>query len=134
MCENVSNSVFLTICYLVSVILLWCMRLNVLPGSARGCPGSTCISPVWLGRCCSLSLSHSLCTAICFSGLVGWCCPSLGPRVGLYPSADILQPFPKWGRYPLGCGVPRGIGAAIFFEGQFGSLAFLETHLISQAS
>ena len=29
-------------------------------GSARGCPGSTCISPVWLDRCNSLSLSLSL--------------------------------------------------------------------------
>ena len=37
--------------------LFWCwMRLNLLLGSARGCLGSTCISPVWLERC-KLSLS-----------------------------------------------------------------------------
>ena len=28
-------------------------------GSARGCPGSTCISPVWLDRCTTHSLSFS---------------------------------------------------------------------------
>ena len=42
------------------------LRVNVCPclntvsdnllESARGCPGSTCISPVWLGRCNTLSL------------------------------------------------------------------------------
>ena len=30
-----------------------------LPSHPRGCPGSTCIRPVWLERC-KLSLSHSL--------------------------------------------------------------------------
>ena len=29
------------------------------PGSARGCPGSTCISPAWLERCIYLSLSSA---------------------------------------------------------------------------
>ena len=36
----------------------WCCVLLDLPlGSARGCPGSTCISPVWTGVIPSLSLS-----------------------------------------------------------------------------
>ena len=43
---------------LVSVVLFYTMTNNYLMGSARGCPGSTCNSPVWLERC-KLSLSHS---------------------------------------------------------------------------
>ena len=43
--------------FLVSVIPRYYMRLNLLLGSARDCPGSACISPVWLERCNSLSLS-----------------------------------------------------------------------------
>ena len=37
-----------------------CMRLDLLLGSAKGCSGSTCISPVWLERCSILCLPHSL--------------------------------------------------------------------------
>ena len=40
----------------VSVALFYTMTKHSLMGSARGCPGSTCISPVWLDRC-KLSLS-----------------------------------------------------------------------------
>ena len=38
--------------------------------SARGCPGSTCISPVWLERC-KLSLSLPLSRSVCLSGTLG---------------------------------------------------------------
>ena len=38
-----------------------CMRPTLLIESATGCPGSSCISPVWLKRCSTLSLSLSLC-------------------------------------------------------------------------
>ena len=42
------------------VFLVCCVRLNLLLGPAGECPGSICISPVWLGRCNDSSLSLSL--------------------------------------------------------------------------
>ena len=46
---------------LVSTLLFYTVVEHSVMVSARGCPGSTCISPVWLERCkLSLSLSLSL--------------------------------------------------------------------------
>ena len=46
---------------LVSILLFYTIIEHSVMVSARGCPGSTCISPVWLERCkLSLSLSLSL--------------------------------------------------------------------------
>ena len=44
---------------LVSVALFYTMSKHSILGSARGCPGSTCTSPVGLGRC-KVSVSLSL--------------------------------------------------------------------------
>ena len=44
---------------LVSILLFYTVVDHSVMVSARGCPGSTCISPVWLERC-KLSLSRSL--------------------------------------------------------------------------
>ena len=52
---------------LVSVLLFYTVTEHSVMVSARGCPGSTCISPVWLERC-KLSLS----TTIFESALCGW--------------------------------------------------------------
>ena len=46
---------------LVSILLFYTVIEHSVMVSARGCPGSTCISPVWLDRC-KLSLSLSLST------------------------------------------------------------------------
>ena len=43
---------------LVSILLFYTVIEHSVMVSARGCPGSTCISPVWLERC-NLSLSLS---------------------------------------------------------------------------
>ena len=50
-CADVSVAVLLTTPFLVSVIFWGYMRLNLLLGSARGCPGNTWMTPVWLDRC-----------------------------------------------------------------------------------
>ena len=55
-----------------------CMRLNLLLGSARKCPGSTCISPVWLARCPTLSLSLHPYTARTFLNPQAQGSPDLG--------------------------------------------------------
>ena len=52
-------------------LLNCCMRLYLLLGSARGCPGSTCICTVWLARCGTLS-------------------PSLGSRAWSEPGSTFL--------------------------------------------
>ena len=44
---------------LVSLLLFYTVIEHSVMVSARGCPGSTCISPVWLERC-KLYLSLSL--------------------------------------------------------------------------
>ena len=52
---------------LVSILLFYTVIEHSVMVSARGCPGSTCISPVWLERCkqyLSLSLSVLLTQAI----------------------------------------------------------------------
>ena len=50
----------MTISFLISVFFGTCLRLNLLLGSARVCPGSTCISLCgWKGVITSLSLSLS---------------------------------------------------------------------------
>ena len=56
---------------LVSILLFYTVIEHCVMVSARGCPGSTCISPVWLERCkLSLSLStlHSLSSQTYMSG------------------------------------------------------------------
>ena len=47
-CVCLPNAEFVAICFLIPGMLGTYMRLDLLQASARGCPGSTCISPVWL--------------------------------------------------------------------------------------
>ena len=44
MYANVFNAVFVTSYFLISVNLRCCLRLHLLLGRARGCPGNICIS------------------------------------------------------------------------------------------
>ena len=47
---------------LVAILLFYTVTEHSVMVSARGCPGSTCVGPVWLERCklsLSLSLSHT---------------------------------------------------------------------------
>ena len=61
---------------LISLLLFYTVIEHSVMVSARGCPGSTCISPLWLDRC-KLSLSLSLdvpgdVLAAPASALCGW--------------------------------------------------------------
>ena len=95
---------------LVAILLFYTVTEHSVMVSARGCPGSTCISPVWLERC-QLSLSHLslLCrgTSVqtrsrveciirhyhrCFFGLPPWQTRSAW-LVRLCWDVRILQPF-----------------------------------------
>ena len=71
---------------LVSLLLFYTVIEHSVMVSARGCPGSTCISPVWLERCklsLSLSLKALLASNVCGPWLLAlvllrvpaWLCP-----------------------------------------------------------
>ena len=85
----------------VSILLFYTVTEHSVMASARGCPGSTCISPVWQERC-KLSLSLSLsplspchyhfvfafsfwirCSMSVASVTDGGCWPGLGSVLGL---------------------------------------------------
>ena len=61
--------------FLVSILLFCTVIEHSVMGSARGCPGSTCISPVWLERCkpslSLLSLSGGEPPGACVGGCGG---------------------------------------------------------------
>ena len=92
---------------LVSILLFYTVIEHSVMVSARGCLGSTCISPVWLERCKTLSLSLKEAGTplgqICF--LCMWTLTAvfgLAVRACWAVSAcflDPLHPFPAW---PLG--------------------------------
>ena len=55
---------------LVLILLFYTVIEHSIMVSARGCPGSTCISPVWLERCKLLILQPGL-IKVAASGLHG---------------------------------------------------------------
>ena len=129
-CEEVSESVFLTTRYVVSVTILCCMRLDLLRGSAGGCPGSTCICPVWLGRCCSLSHSKTCHMLQWVSGLV---LPKPGAARGALTPGRYIAAISEMGGLPPWVRHTAGGQCGYCSRRAVGNLAFLETHLISQA-
>ena len=85
---------------LVSILLFYTVTEHSVMVSARGCPGSTCITPVWLERCKLIAPQCSLvCNNTCMHAAVSPADDSAnvqllqaGPRSGISKSAVDVHP------------------------------------------
>ena len=77
---------------LVSILLFYTVIEHSVMVSARGCPDSTCISPVWLGRC-NLSLSLPLITS---ASVAQWGCLACSLSHGNVYARSVCSGRPRW--------------------------------------